>query len=127
MMLIKLIGVGLCGVVTNLVLKQIKPEFCFVSNLCVGLTMFLLVAGGVKDIITNIIDIQKEANIKLDVIESILKVVGVGYMTEFASDLAEESGNKSISSKIILGGKVSICVAALPILKSLINAIISLI
>ena len=56
-----------------------------------------------------------------------MKIVGLGYITEFAADLAEESGNKSVAGKIILGGKIALCTQALPVIKNLINAILSLV
>lgn len=126
-MLVKIIGVGLCGVVVNLVLKQYRPEFCLLSNICTGLILFMMVVDGVKEIAENFIYLNNIAGIKSDILSPIFKVVGIGYITEFASDIAEESGNKSIAGKIILGGKITICVLALPIIKNLINAILSLI
>ena len=126
-MLLKILGVGLCGVIINLLLKQYKPEFCLLNNVCVGLLIFALLIDGVKEIVLDFINIQNLSGVKHDIISPMLKVIGIGYITEFTSDLAEESGNKSIAGKIILGGKIAICVLALPIIKQLINAIISLI
>ena len=126
-MLLKLIGVGLSAVIINLILKQYKPEFAILINVCSGLIMFLLVIDGLSEIINEVIGLQELSSIKLDIITPILKVIGVGYITEFASDLAEDSGNKSVANKIIFGGKIAICLLALPVIKMLINAILSLI
>jgi len=126
-MVIKIIGIGLCAVIINLILKQYRPEFCVLNNICAGLIIFMLVVDGLKDVVLNYIDIQKLLNIDFDVVSPILKIMGIGYITEFASDVAEESGNKSVATKMIFGGKIAICVVAFPIVTKLINAILSLI
>jgi len=126
-MLLKIIGVGVCTIIINIILKQYKPEFALLANVCGGLVLFILVIDGVQNIVDNFIYLQDVTGLKTNVVTPILKVLGVGYVTEFTSDLAEESGNKSVANKIILGGKVSICLLALPIIKMLINTILSLI
>jgi len=126
-MLFKVIGVGLSAVIINVILKQYKPEFCVVSNVCAGFIIFMLVANSISDFVEKIIDVQNLTGINSGVVSPILKVIGVGYIVEFASNIAEESGNKSVASKILLGGKIAICGVALPILETLINAILSLI
>lgn len=125
-MLLKIIGVGVCGIVINLILKQYKPEFALMSNICCGLIMFMFVVDGVQEIIKNFVGLQDNFYVKSDIIKPIFKVVGIGYLTEFVADIADESGNKSIANKIILGGKIAICVLAIPIINMFVSAIISL-
>ncbi len=126
-MLIKIIGVGVCSIIVNLILKQYKPEFAILANICGGLVIFLLITESCEQIIDNFIYIQNSTELKVEIVSPILKVIGVGYITEFTADLAEDSGNKTIANKVIMGGKIAICILALPIIKTLINTIISLI
>ena len=126
-MIIKVIGIGLVCVVLNVVLKQYKPEFAFLVNACCGLVMFMLLSSGLDGIVNNFVYIQNSTNTTFNIVSPILKVIGIGYITEFAADMADDCGNKSIADKIILGGKVAICLLAIPTIKSLINAIVSLI
>ena len=126
-MLIKIIGIGVCTIIINIVLKQYKPEIAVISNICGALIIFTLSMSGINDIIGEFVNLQNQGNISLDIINPIMKVIGVGYITEFTSDLAEDSGNKLIASKILLGGKIAICTLAFPIIKKLISAIFSLI
>ena len=126
-MLVKILGVGITTVLINLILKQYKPEFCLLVNVCGGLVIFLLAMSEGQKLIQEFIGIENQVGVNLDIVSPILKVVGIGYITEFTSDLAEDFGNKSISNKVVLGGKIAICISALPIIKKLINAIILLI
>lgn len=125
-MIFKIIGVGICTIVVSIVLKQYKPELSVLVNICGGLVIFMLAIDGVSTLVSEFYSVENLTS-QIEIVKPIMKVLGVGYITEFTANLAEDSGNKSVASKIVLGGKVAICTLALPILKQLINAIISLI
>ena len=126
-MLIKIICIGLCTVIVDIIVKQYKPEIAMLVNVTGGLIIFSMILNQANGMIGEFINLQNYGNISFDIVKPIIKVIGIGYITEFTADLAEDSGNKSISSKILLGGKIAICALALPIIKNLINVIISLI
>ncbi len=125
-MLFKIIGIGICTLVLNLILKNQKPEIALLVNVCGGLLIFMFVLDGVSDLLDGFYELENYVG-KVEIVKPIMKVLGVGYITEFSSNLAEDSGNKSIASKIVLGGKVAICGLAMPILKQLVQTIISII
>lgn len=127
MMLLKIISIGLCGVVINLILREYKSDFAFFINVVTGLLIFMVMYDGIKEVLSEFAYIKDLSGIKMDVVTPIIKVIGIGYITEFSSNLAEDSGNKNLASKIVMGGKIAICVLALPVIKSLINTIIGLI
>ena len=126
-MLFKVVGIGLLGVIINILLKQYKPEFAVLSNVCCGIVLLFIVFENSQSLFGGLLGDEMFSKVQGAVIKPILKVIGIGYLTEFSSDLAEDSGNKSIANKIILGGKIAICIIALPILKELISAIISIV
>ena len=126
-MLLKILGVGVVTVIINIVLKQYKPEFAVLANICGGLLIFMLITNQVEEIIESFTYINSLSSVKIDIVTPIIKVIGIGYITEFTADLAEDSGNKNIADKIIVGGKVAICLLAVPIVKSLVETIIALI
>ena len=125
-MIIKIIGVGFCTLTLNLILKQQRPDIAMLVNVCGGLIIFSLIINSAVELINQFNNLQSEGSINIDVVSPIMKVIGVGYITEFTADLAEDSGNKSISTKILLGGKIAICILAIPIVKKLISAIFSI-
>lgn len=126
-MLLKILGVGVCTLIVSLVLKQYKPELSVLVSICGGLIIFMLALDSVSSLVSEFYSLEEMAGQNVNIVKPIMKVLGVGYITEFTASLAEDSGNKSIASKIILGGKVAICTLALPLIKELINAIISII
>ncbi len=126
-MIFKIIGVGITTVVIGLLLKQYKPEIAILSNVCGSLLIVMLLIDGFENIINELFDIETLSTMEINIVSPIIKMIGIGYVTEFTSDLAEDSGNKTISNKVIIGGKIAVCVVALPIIKVFVSSIISLI
>ena len=54
-------------------------------------------------------------------------MLGIAYITEFASAICQDAGEKSIAGKIVLAGKVAIFFAALPVFVSLLDLLDNLI
>ena len=125
-MIIKIIAVGLITVVVSSIIKQYRADISLLINICGAVLIVLMSVDGVGSIIDSMINISNRVTISQTIINPLLKVIGIGYITEFSADIAEEAGNKSISSKIIFGGKIAICAVALPIIINMLNAILSL-
>ncbi|MBQ7467001.1 MAG: stage III sporulation protein AD [Clostridia bacterium] len=126
-MILKILGVGICSVIINVIIKQYKPELAVLVNVCGGLLIFLIVVNSVTGVVNELVQMEDGAKLQIDIISPIMKVIGIGYITEFTAELAEDSGNKAISTKILLGGKIAICSLAIPLVKKLIATIFSII
>ena len=104
-MILKIVIVALITIFLSSSLKSINSEISSMVSVCGGLIIFLLVVGELSNIILSLGEIVNLSNLDSGVISLALKIIGVGYITEFASDVAEDFGNKTLSSKVILGGK----------------------
>ena len=60
------------------------------------------------------------------IFQIVLKIIGIGYLTEFTANLCSDSGMNSVAEKVLLGGKVVILIVALPIINTLIEIITDL-
>jgi stage III sporulation protein AD len=67
------------------------------------------------------------AKVNLVYVETILKIIGIAYIAEFAVQVTKDAGQGAVASKIELAGKVIILAMAIPILTVLIETIINLI
>lgn len=67
------------------------------------------------------------AKVNIFYVETILKIIGIAYIAEFASQITKDAGQGAIASKIELAGKILILAMAIPILTLLIETIIQLI
>ena len=125
-MVLKIVVAALICVFLSSSLKTYSSEFsCFVS-VAGGVIIFLLCIDELEQVILYLKELYSFASLSLDYFDVVLKIVGVGYITEFTADIAEDFGNKNIASKVILGGKIVICTMSIPIIKSLLTVLLSL-
>lgn len=126
MEIFKIIAIGLITAVSMLVVKQTKPEIAVFVGLAGSLLIFFEIIGMISDVFTVFNTIVNKTGISSDLFGVLIKIIGVGYLTEFSASLCSDSGNASIADKIMLGGKIVILVLAIPIFTSIINIITGL-
>ena len=124
--ILKIVGTGLLTTFAVLVLKPSKPEIAAIVGIAGGLVVLLMFVDSLSFVITNLTAIVHKTGIHSEVFGAILKIIGIGYLTEFASSICIDAGNQSMSQKILLAGKVIILVLALPIVNNLIEIVANL-
>jgi stage III sporulation protein AD len=124
--IIKLIGVALVCAIIILYLKNIKPELAFSAAVASGIILLLMIISMLTDVISFFTTITEKTGIDSTLFETVLKIVGVGYLIEFSAGLIEDFGSKSIADKLVLGGKIIILIIAMPIIQSMLLLIVSL-
>ena len=124
MEIIKIIGIGLTALIVIIVLKQYKPEFAIYVSIVAGILILGLSLSSFSVIINLLKDISSRANINSKFLGIILKITGIAILTEFAVSICQDTGEKAIANKIDIGGKVIIMTISLPIISSLLEAIL---
>ncbi|WP_141770487.1 stage III sporulation protein AD [Bacillus sp. MUM 116] len=127
MEIVKIIGLALVATFLALILKEQKPNFAFLLIVFVGCTIFLFLVDKIYEIIHMLEKLAVNANVNLVYVETILKIIGIAYIAEFASQITRDAGQGAIASKIELAGKILILAMAIPILTVMIETIIKLI
>lgn len=122
----RIIGVGLATAITALIVKQVKPEIAVVVGLCGGIIMVLMIVDSATNIISVFNSLVSKSGVSSGIFSAVLKIIGLGYITEFSASLCNDAGATSIGNKILLGGKILILISALPIVTNLIDIIAEL-
>lgn len=123
---LRIIGIALLTVIATLIVKQIKSEFAIVIAVAGGLIMLVMISDQLKVIVEYFSEIVIRTKIDATLFATILKIVGVGYLTEFSVSVCEDSGVSSLANKISFAGKVIILCLSLPIVTSLIDIIVEI-
>ena len=121
--ILRIIGIALITMVATLVVKQIKAEFSIIVSLAGALVILFMIVDGLSSIVDYFNEIIIRTSINSEFFTIILKVVGVGYLTEFASNLCVDGGMKSLADKITISGKIIIVVLSLPIITGLLDIV----
>lgn len=124
--MVKIIFIAvLCGIIL-LMLKNINQEYFTVGLVCSGLILSLTCLQYVTTHVELINKLVNMSGVSNSVYKIILKIVGVGYLTEFSSTTIEDFGLNSLSKKVTLAGKLIILVLSTPIIYSLLDVITSI-
>ena len=124
-MIVKIVFIAIICIFISAAIKRYNSEISSIVSVCGGVIIFLLCLDELSKIINYFKEIYSFTDLDFDFLTLIFKVLGVGYITEFSADIAEDFGNSVIASKILLGGKIVICGMTLPIIKKLISILLS--
>lgn len=124
--IIKIVGIGLITVIASMLVKPIKPEVSIIIGLCGGVLILIQTINYVVDIIDAFSSIIDKTGLNTGLLKTLLKIIGVGYLTEFSANLCNDAGSSSVADKILFAGKIIILVMALPIVTNIIEIIVEI-
>ena len=122
----KILAIAILTCIASLIVKQVKPDFASLVSLAGGVVILLLLIGYISSILDVFRGLIDKANLSPTLFSSILKIVGIGYLTEFTANLCSDTGNSSLASKVGLAGKIIILFLALPIITNLLEVIMGI-
>lgn len=125
-MIFKLIAIALIGVVTITLLKAAKPEFAVFATIATGVVMVVIMLSQLTDVVIAFDTIVDKSGIDDGVFAIVLKIIGIGYLTEYSSSVATDAGCASIAQKLQFGGKIIIFLMSMSIVKSLVDVVSTL-
>lgn len=126
MEIFKIVAVGILICVVTLILKQVKPELS-VTVVIAGSVILITYALNYFSTVFQVFGtIVNKTGIDQGLFTILLKLIGVGYLVEFGASICEDTGNSSIANKIVLCGKITIFIMAMPIITSLFQLILDL-
>ncbi len=119
----KIVGIGMAAAVLALFIKNWKPELAIQVSLAAAVIIFASVLPYLKTLIDMLKDISTRAGIETRYISIVLKVIGIAYIAQFASEICQDAGESAIASKIEFAGKVIIMTISMPVIYSLLDVI----
>lgn len=126
MEIFQIAGIGILATVIVIILKDTRPEFALYISIVTGVIIFSFVLTKLVYVIDVLRVLSTKANMETTYFSTILKIIGIAYITEFSSQISKDAGEGSIAMKIELGGKVLIMVLAIPILLALMDLILKI-
>lgn len=126
MEIFQIVGLGLIAAVLSVVLKNQKPEISMQISIVTGLIIFIFMLTKLSYVMEVLNLVAQKIDIDLIYITTILKIVGIAYVTEFGAQVCRDAGEGAIATKIEFAGKILIMVLAVPILIALLNLIVKL-
>lgn len=114
---------GIAGVLLALQLKAVRSEYAVFLCLGISILIFAAAADRLTVIMEAIRTIQENLPLNAGYIETLMKIVGITYIAEFASDLCKDAGYQAVAGQIQIFGKLSVLAVSIPILTALLDTI----
>ena len=125
-LILKIIGIGLVTCFAVLIIKPLKTDFAILLGIVGGVIIIALVMNYLTSVFNIFGTIISKTGLNKNLFSLILKVVGIGYLTEFAASLCADCGNGGLADKMLFGGKVVLLVMSLPIIMDILEIVTEL-
>ena len=126
MEIIQIIGIAFSAVFIIMLLKQYKPEFVIHISILAGILIFILLVPKLSAILELLNNFTDKLGVNSQFFGILLKITGIAYLAEFATNICKDSGETAIASKVELGAKVIIIAMSVPILGSVLETILKI-
>ncbi len=121
-----MIQIGLIGIVGALLALQLKGQKAeFGVYLCIAVSLIILfsIIGHLEVIMETLKTIEQYIQFENTYMGTLLKLLGITYVAEFASSICKDAGQQTIASQIEMFSKITILVLSLPIMLALLKTI----
>lgn len=124
--MIKVVGIVLTALITNIVLKNYSKEFTFLINIVCTIIIFTLISKDLKGIVDRLTSISNEISVLLPYIKIMLKILGISMIAQLLSDLCRDNGENTLANQTELSAKIIILVTALPLFTTIMDIMIGM-
>ena len=114
---------GVAGALLAVQFKSGKTEYGIYIGVVLSLIIFFSIIGRLTVIIDAMKGIGKYIQMDQAYIGTLIKMIGIAYVAEFASGICKDAGYQTIASQIEISGKLAVMVLSMPILLTLLNTI----
>ena len=115
--------IGITAVILAVQIKTLRPEYSTYLILGAGVIIAGLAISRLGVILETIRTIGTYMDIQNIYLGTLMKMVGVAYIAEFASGICKDAGFASLGVQVEMFGKLSILVISSPILLALLETL----
>jgi len=114
---------GIVAVVLAIQFKSLKTEYSTYISLAVGVLISFYALSKLETIINVMAEIQSYIRISSVYMSTLLKIIGITYIAEFASGICKDAGFAAIANQIEIFGKLTILAVSMPIVLALLETL----
>ncbi len=123
MEILKIIAIGIVGAIASLLLRRNNSEFSTLISVATACAILFLILPSFKTITTALDAFSQKAHVDNGIFTALIKVLTIGYVTEFGAGVVSDFKENGIADKIKLAGKISIFLVTLPVFSSIITLV----
>ena len=118
---------GILTIIIEMAMRQGKAEYATFVSLT-GSILIAWIAVRLLDGITGSLErLEKLLHLDMEYVALLLKMIGVTYLSEFASSLCRDAGYSAVAGQIELVGKLTILTIGMPIVLALFELMVDMV
>ncbi len=122
----KIVAVGLVCAVIVVWLKSVGSEYALLAAIASSVLLLTMTLSYVIRFVGFFNRLSETTGVSSEVVVLVLKILGISYLIEFSSSLIEDFGLKSLSEKVVFAGKIVILTLSVPVMESVVSAVLEL-
>lgn len=122
----QVVGLALVTTILLLILRQERPVLAVVLSIVFSIIIFTVMMGKMASILNVMRELTRRAEVNYFFFATILKILGVAYLGEFAAAICQDAGEQAVAKKVEFASKIIIAVLALPIMIAILESLMQL-
>lgn len=123
MNMIQIDMLGVLGALLAIQFKGGKTEYGIYLSAAVSMLLFVCIVDRLELFVGTIEEISRYITIDRGYISTMLKMIGITYIAEFASGICKDAGYQTIAVQIEIFSKLTILAMGIPVLLALLETI----
>ena len=123
MEVVRIVMLGMTGVLLGLFLRGTRPEYSVYLSLAAGILIFFYMTDKLSYLFSSVMKIQDYLPVDIEYLTTLLKIIGITYIGQFGAGLCKDAGYSSIAGQIELFSKLSILALSMPVLLALLDTV----
>lgn len=122
----QVVGLALITTIMLLIIRQEKPVMAVLLTIVCAVMIFGLMMEKLVAIISVMKELVARAEVNYFFFSTILKIIGVAYLGDFAAAICQDAGEGAIAKKVEFAAKVIVAVLAIPIMVAILESLMEL-
>lgn len=122
-MIYKIMIIALIGIIMAMFLRTQRAEYSIFLSLCIAILILFCVLGLFSSAKEQLATVSAYMTMDNQYYALLFKMIGITYLCEFCSGICKDAGYQAVGSQIEIFGKVSILLAGIPVLTTLLETI----
>lgn len=117
---------AVCAAVMALVMRRLRPESATVLVIAAGALTGIAILPQLGQIVGGISALASAGDVQDGYMAQLLKVGGVSLLMDFAAQTCRDAGEDGLAMKTELAGRVMLITLSLPVMRTLLEQILSI-
>lgn len=115
--------IGVLGALLAIQFKGGKTEYGIYMSVAVSILLFLCIVDRLEIFVETMDEISRYISMDTGYFSTMLKMIGITYISEFSSSICKDTGYQTIAVQIEVFSKLTILAMGMPILLALLETI----